>query len=253
MSQFHSLLVLPTLLSLFFITGCSSTPPISSRADTASISDVKLGKKAMVLMTNSGQSCEKSTFEFQNIASEEIVEMKIVQQGRSYGYSIGQPAIVTIQPGTYKVISGNCASHPYQTLYYSDIEKWLKPFSVRGGDVRFLGNIQVSAAKGEGRQGLANAAVGRLLNMGLSTNKPTDYVVLKVANVPASAKSVLRINHPNLVEDFKSNPIEAQIDANAFRKIVTDAYSPDENGKAPLKSDAHKVVRAYIDSFDLNK
>jgi hypothetical protein len=209
-----------------------------------------MGKKAMVLMANSGQSCETSTFEFQNIDSEEIVEMKIVQQGRSYGFSVGQPAIVTMKPGTYKVVSGDCASHPYVTLVYSDIEKWFKPFKVEGGDVRFIGNMQVSAAKGEGRQGLANAAVGRLLNLGLSTNKPTDYVVLKVADAPSSAKSALRINHPDLVESFKSAPLEAQIDDKAFRKVVTDAYSLDENGKAPLKSDAHKIVRAYIDTFD---
>jgi hypothetical protein len=201
-------------------------------------------------MANSGQPCEESAFEFQNTSTQEIVEMEIIQRGRARGFSVGQPAMVTMEPGEYKIISGNCASHPYQTIFYSDIEKWFKPFQVQGGDVKFLGNLQVSAAKGEGRQGIVNAVTGRLLNLGLSTNKPTDYIVLKTLDAPSSAKLALRTNYPDLLEDFVSAPLEARIDAAKFREIVAAAYSLDETGKAPLKSDAHKNVRKYIDSFN---
>lgn len=201
-------------------------------------------------MANSGQRCETSIFEFQNLASEEIVEMKIVQLGRSYRFSVGRPAMVTMEPGAYEIISGECQNTQFQTIVYSDIKKWFKPFKIQSGDVRFLGNLNVSAAKGVGRNGLAYAAVGRVLGMGANPNKPVDYVVLKIVDAPSSAKSALRINYPDLVENFVSAPLEARIDSRAFREIVADAYSLDENGKAPLKKEAHKIVKEYINKFD---
>jgi hypothetical protein len=216
-----------------------------------SISGVESGERALVLMTNSGQRCEISSYTFQNVATEEMIGMKIIQNGaRRSGFSIGQPAMVALDPGTYKIVSGNCMNRQYQPLTYRGIENWFEPFEVKGGDVRFLGNLQVSAAKGAGRQGLANAAIGRLFNLGLSTNTPNDYLVLKAVDAPTGAKSTLRARHPDLVDDFESAPLESRIDAKAFKKVVSDAYSLDDDGKEPLKSDAHKIVKAYLATFE---
>lgn len=46
MSKFHTLLTLPIAIACSVITGCASTPPTSSIADTTSMRSVETGQKA---------------------------------------------------------------------------------------------------------------------------------------------------------------------------------------------------------------
>ena len=108
----------------------------------------------------------------------------------------------------------------------------------------------MTAANGEGRQGLANAAVGRLLNMGFSTNKANQYIVLRALDLPTLSKKRFAEKYPELADRFKSDPLDPQIDAKDFHKVVKNAYSPDADGKEPLKKDANNIVRAYFDSIE---
>lgn len=250
MSKLNSIGGLSIFVLVSLLSGCASTPPVSTLANETELKAVEDGNQALVIMSNSGQSCETTTFGFTNLATDKTTYAKIVQSRARSGFSVGQPTLFTLDPGTYKLTSGRCTNHQYQPLVYSTIGKWFEPFEVEGGDVRNLGNLNVSAAKGEGRRGLAVAAVTRVLSLGRNTNNPRDYLVLRFVDAPLAAKRALEKNYPSLVGEFKSDPPKAKINAREFREIFAEAYSPDEDGKAPMKSDADDIVQDFMDSID---
>jgi len=201
-------------------------------------------------MDVSGQGCDTTTFNLVNAITDNEYQMKIVQttKNRYSRLSFGEPALMSVPAGTYKIMSGTCSSHGYQDLNYAFIDKWFEPFEVANGDVNYLGSLNVSAAKGETHQSTGDEVVTRLLGMGLNKKPIAQYGVYNFIELESRAKQALVLNYPDLADNLEYAPPQARINARDFRRFVAKTYEPDSEGKKPKAKDARKVIENYVNS-----
>jgi hypothetical protein len=242
-------LVAITAVSL--TSSCSSTPPVSTIADTTSLASVKSGESALIVIDVNGQGCERTNFALKNLDTNESQNVSIVQKrGEKFlGMSLGEPALVAVPAGTYKIISGSCINSGYVPIGYTWIDRWFDPFEVKSGEARYLGSLSVSAAKGKGKQTTTDEVVTRILGLGFNKNRPVQYPVFRFVELKSRAKRAVDQNYPELTSELKFGPPKARFSAKEFRDVVQDAFALDADGKQPLKKDAAQKVRDFMEDY----
>lgn len=247
-----SIKYLSVVTAALLASSCATkAPPSSSIANTVQFAAIKSNQSALVSLDVSGQRCERTNIRLRNTDTDKKYTLSVIQKrGRGIrGLSLGEPALVSLDAGTYEIFSGVCLNNGFKPINYTWIDRWFEPFELKNGDVRYLGSLSVTAAKGLGKQTTANEVVTRLANWGFNDNKTVQYPVFKFIDLKSRAKTALNLNYPELASSLTYQPPTAKLTAKEFRDVVQKAFADDADGKQRLKKDAIEDIKTYMDTF----
>lgn len=240
----YSRLILMGFFSLS-IASCA-TKPASSTPELSDITNVKTNQNALIVVDTKGLRCDTLRLELSEKGNG-IIGNHFIKRTWSRDH---EPAIISVSPGAYKFSGGVCKNSQFVDISLSNLEHWFDYVEVSAGEVAVFGQLDVGAAIGYEKRGLARQAITSVLSIGGDTSKHIErqypvYAYQNSGRLTAHIKS----NYSELKDRLVIKRHKSHITIKEFEEVVTDAFAKREDGSYPNGEEARETINAYMASL----